>query len=298
MHGPVIARGQVNGQPVAYTTQRSTFFGELDSAPAFALLNSDRVTDAQSFIQAMDYETGSFNWLYTDRPTSRTSTRGCIRSERRASTRTSRHGGRDSGSGTASCPSQHPQAINPSKGWMDSWNNKPAPGWSASDAQWGWGPVHRVKMLATRLAAKVPQGNVHPSDVVNMMADAATVDLPGQEVLLPFDDTNRRAHDGSSFQKGYYGYVQKSVQMALGQTVLQPYNVLRCADGTLAGCRAALAQSLQDTVNELGPDPSTWDACESCETIHFTAVGLVNVPDIPWQNRPTFQQVVEVVSHG
>jgi hypothetical protein len=115
-------------------------------------------------------------------------------------------------------------------------------------------------------------------------------------IPLSIDDTNRTSHLGSSFQTGYYGYVQKAVRMALGVPVSGAYAVLRCADGTLAGCRAALIQSLRDSVNALGPNASTWNADEQDETIHFEAVGLVSVPDIPWQNRPTFQQVVQVTS--
>src|SRR5205823_6418501 len=97
----------------------------------------------------------------------------------------------------------------------------------------------------------------------------------------------RRQHIGSSFLDGWYGYVQEAVRMALGQSVGTPYKVLRCADGTRAGCRRALIDSLQATVKALGPDPSKWNADEQHEAIHFTAVGLVNVPNIPWQNRPT-----------
>src|SRR5205807_1446978 len=33
------------------------------------------------------------------------------------------------------------------------------------------------------------------------------------------------------------------------------------------------------------------------DQIKFAAVGLGSVPDIAWQNRPTFQQVVDVPSH-
>lgn len=102
---------------------------------------------------------------------------------------------------------------------------------------------------------------------------------------------------GSAFLSGYYGYVEKSVRMAAGEPVSGRYRVLRCADGTRGGCRAALIRSLRGAIEELGPDPSGWDACESCDAIHFTPIGLVSVPDIPWQNRPTFQQVVQVERH-
>ncbi len=369
VHGPVFAFGKVAGRPVAYVQQRSTFFGELDSALPFVLLNSDRVTSAESFIHAMSKFTGSFNWLYVDSKDVGYFHSGLypIRARGVDPSLPSWGTGKWEWRGFVP-PAGHPQQIDPPKGWIDSWNNKPARKWESADDQWGWGDVHRVQMLSSRLAARVPQGGVTPTDMVNIMGDAATVDLRGQEVMpavlqaigsdpslqqyldimqlwldsgahridrdgdgqyddqaavalmdawwpkltksiftatltglyefipLPLDDPNRTGHLGSSFQKGYYGDVLDAVKMALGQPVARPFKVLRCADGTEAGCRAALTQSLQDAVNELGPDPSKWDACESCETIQFQPVGLVNIPEIPWQNRPTFQQVVEVTA--
>src|SRR5205085_1990987 len=66
VHGPVIATGLVGGKPVAFARQRSTFFGEVDSATAFELLNSGAATNASSFQKAISRVTGSFNWLYVD----------------------------------------------------------------------------------------------------------------------------------------------------------------------------------------------------------------------------------------
>jgi hypothetical protein len=224
-------------------------------------------------------------------------------------------------------------------------------------------------MLATRLADRVPQGNMTPADLVNIMGDAATVDLRGEEVLpdvlhavgsptglkndvsllkqwvssgahrvdrngdgqyddqaavalmdawwprlihaifdrrldglyhaipVPFDDTGRTDHSGSSFLDGYYGYVQTAVRMALGEPVARSYRALRCANGTAKGCRKALRASLRDTVQALGSNPSNWNAHEAGDEIHFSAVGIVEVDPILWQNRPTFQQVVQVTSH-
>jgi acyl-homoserine lactone acylase PvdQ len=366
-HGPVFATGTVGGTPVAFVQQRSTFGGELDSALSFLLLNSNQVTDPASFASAMSKLTGSFNWLYTDAQHIAYYHSGLypIRAKGVDPDLPSWGTGRWEWQGFVSAAA-HPQAVDPSKGWIDSWNNKPARGWRAADAQWGYGSIHRVQMLASRLAARVPAGSVESSDLVRIMADAATVDLRGQEDLpwvlkaigddpqdgpylqimknwydlgahrvdrdgngqyddqaavalmdewwsrmihaafdptlsglyddipLSIDDTNRTAHLGSSFQSGYYGYVQRAVRMALSEPVNGTYSVLRCADGTLAGCRTALIQSLRDSIDALGPDPSTWNADEQAETIHFEAVGLVSVPDIPWQNRPTFQQVVQV----
>src|SRR5207247_2447757 len=92
---------------------------------------------------------------------------------------------------------------------------------------------------------------------------------------------------GSSYFDGYYGYVQKAVRMALGRHPVDPYRVLRCGDGTLAGCRKAILASMRATVKGLGDDTSSWKVDEGAEAIDYAAIGLVDVPNMPWQNRPT-----------
>jgi hypothetical protein len=39
------------------------------------------------------------------------------------------------------------------------------------------------------------------------------------------------------------------------------------------------------------------DDDDLCDEIAFTTAGGVGVPDIPWQDRPTFQQIVEIRGH-
>jgi hypothetical protein len=117
------------------------------------------------------------------------------------------------------------------------------------------------------------------------------------KVPLPFDDTDRTDHVGSSYLDGYYGFVQTAVRMALKHPVARRYRELHCGNGTLKSCRRALRASLSAAVHTLGSDPSKWNAQENDENIEFTAVGLVEVDPILWQNRPTFQQVVQVTSH-
>jgi penicillin amidase len=49
-----------------------------------------------------------------------------------------------------------PHSVNPERGWLTSWNNKPGPDWPNSSAGfWDWGPVHRVNTLR-RILEKVP----------------------------------------------------------------------------------------------------------------------------------------------
>lgn len=82
--------------------------------------------------------------------------------------------------------------------------------------------------------------------------------------------------------------------MALGQSGA-PYKQLKCANtGVLADCRAALVESLRQTISELGTEMSAWDpTLEADDAIDHTALGLADPPNIHWQNRPTWQQVIQ-----
>jgi acyl-homoserine lactone acylase PvdQ len=105
---------------------------------------------------------------------------------------------------------------------------------------------------------------------------------------------NAPGASGSAFQGGYYGYVLRVLEMALGVSSA-PYRQLACAGtGDLSDCRAALVTSLQETIADLGSDVAQWDpSLESDDAIHATALGLAAPPNIHWENRPTWQQVVQ-----
>ncbi|WP_394829731.1 penicillin acylase family protein [Pendulispora albinea] len=83
----------------------------------------------------------------------------------------------------------HPHAINPASGTIASWNNSPARGWWAADANGSYGATHRVDMLQKRLDAFQLSGRKHDiASMIEVMADAAYTDLRGQELvplLLP-----------------------------------------------------------------------------------------------------------------
>jgi hypothetical protein len=52
--------------------------------------------------------------------------------------------------------------------------------------------------------------------------------------------------------------------------------------------------SLQKTIADLGSDMAQWDpSLEADDAIDATALGLADPPNIHWQNRPTWQQVVQ-----
>lgn len=66
-YGPVFGTATVNGQPVAISSQRSTFFADVDTAAPFALLTTTgRAMTQQRFKQLFNSMTATFNWLYAD----------------------------------------------------------------------------------------------------------------------------------------------------------------------------------------------------------------------------------------
>jgi hypothetical protein len=84
-----------------------------------------------------------------------------------------------------------------------------------------------------------------------------------------------------------------------------PKPVIFCGAGNLARCRTALLDSLRVALNEprdqLYHDPGSVgckDGDQMCfDSISFRALGAVSQPLIPWVNRPTYQQAVEVQGH-
>jgi hypothetical protein len=115
---------------------------------------------------------------------------------------------------------------------------------------------------------------------------------------------NSAQHLGSAWQGGWYSYAQKDLRTVLGRRVHGRYSRVYCGDGKLARCRAALRSSLRRAVAVPGSklysgDPVCQDArrdgSQTCfDSIYFRPLGALTQPLIPWQNRPTYQQAVEV----
>ena len=112
---------------------------------------------------------------------------------------------------------------------------------------------------------------------------------------------------GSAFDVSAYGIVQKDLRDLLGAHVRGPYSRVYCGDGKLGACRKALLDSLADALQhdgdselygdtgcKLGTDQHSADPQACHDAVHFRAVGAISQPDIPWINRPTFQQAVQV----
>ena len=114
---------------------------------------------------------------------------------------------------------------------------------------------------------------------------------------LPMGHDNEPGPEGSAYIGGLYGHVQKDLRTILGKKVRSRFTRIYCGEGDLSVCRQDLRESLELAVKELqatyGKGYSTWDADEASDMIRFTPVGIQGQNPIPWQNRPTFQQVLE-----
>lgn len=378
VYGPVSARGTVKGKPVAVVTQRSTYMKELDSAIGFKRVNDPQYMKegTTAFLEAFDHVNYTFNWFYVDQEdiAYKQSCLCPIRDKRTHPDLPTWGTGEYDWTGSFLKGKDQPQAVNPSQGYLVNWNNKQAPGFRANDSVYSYGPIHRSDLLEKRIKKAVDSGErLTRADMVNMMTDASTVDLKGQEVYpwvlkvlgekapnrdpvlqkmrdrlaawvragghrrdlagdgrydyavavaigdayfqqlvktifgsdlkgtkLPSkveDHPNQRL--GSAYNAGYYAYVQKDLRQVLGNKVKDRWHKTYCGEGDLKRCRDDLWKALQNTADHLSKayDSSNvdqWIYDASKDRIKQEPLGAVEAPTMPWMNRPTFQQVVQV----
>ncbi|MFJ1975186.1 penicillin acylase family protein [Streptomyces sp. NPDC087903] len=126
---------------------------------------------------------------------------------------------------------------------------------------------------------------------------------------LPVDETPSAAHGptgahaGSSFQYGWWSYVDKDIRSVLGETVQGPLAQKYCGGGSLTACRDLLISSLKEaagkTAAQVYPGDDLCSAGDQwcADSIVQRTLGGIKHNNISWQNRPTFQQVVEFTSH-
>ncbi|MFJ9630316.1 penicillin acylase family protein [Streptomyces sp. NPDC101175] len=111
------------------------------------------------------------------------------------------------------------------------------------------------------------------------------------------------SHAGSSFQYGWWSYVDKDIRSVLGQTVAGPLAQQYCGGGSLSACRDILISTLKTasgtSASTVYPGDSLCSAGDQwcADSIVQRTLGGIKHYNISWQNRPTFQQVVEFTSH-
>ena len=369
--GIVQSRGTVDGKPVAFVSKRSSYGGEVDSALTYVdLMNGDKINDAQDFRKAFQRFNFTFNWFYVDDKTIAYQLGGKHPLRAKGTDPDFPMWGTGKWKWRGFLPNRmDPWEVAPKRGWIVSWNNKQAPGFTANDSNWAYSSVYRSQLLSDPLQKALRRGKVSLTDLVDIMGVAATTDLRGFRVLRymlaavgkPTDDRMAMAVDllkewiaagaqresaepdgaythaaavalmdawwekaieaifrptlgaafdlipqgfdnepssvGSAYQGGFYGQVEKDLRRVLGKRVRGPSNFRYCGKGKVAACRSAMRASLEAAIAELeaafGADPATWDPTEEDDRIGFAAVGIQGQESMQWQNRPTFQQVVE-----
>ncbi|MBV7695319.1 penicillin acylase family protein [Streptomyces sp. TRM70350] len=126
---------------------------------------------------------------------------------------------------------------------------------------------------------------------------------------LPVDESPSAAHGptgahaGSAFQYGWWSYVDKDIRTVLGEQVRGPLARTYCGDGSLSACRDTLISTLKEAAGRTAAQVYPGD--EQCaagdqwcaDSVIHRPLGGIGHGKISWQNRPTYQQVVEFTSH-
>ncbi|MBZ9639110.1 penicillin acylase family protein [Streptomyces sp. PSKA30] len=126
---------------------------------------------------------------------------------------------------------------------------------------------------------------------------------------LPVDESPSAAHGptgahaGSAYQYGWWSYVDKDIRSVLGEQVQGPLARTYCGDGSLSACRDILISTLKEAAGRTAAQVYPGDdACSAgdqwcADSVIHRALGGIGHRGISWQNRPTYQQVVEFTSH-
>jgi penicillin amidase len=187
VHGPVFFIDRARG--VAFS-RRAAFRGrEIASAAAIAHLGF--VHDLADFRRIADHVAVSLNLHYADTAGNIAYFHRGVRPLRakRIDPRLPFDGrGGMEWRGTLS-PPQLPSVVNPARGFITNWNNKPIAGWSAGEQRELWGMADRVAVFTDALeAARVAGRKLTPADVNDLMRHAATADIFAAQIVPFLED--------------------------------------------------------------------------------------------------------------
>lgn len=189
VHGPVVGRGKVGDKPVAVSRKRSTYLKELDPGVSILKLNRGELDTPQRFVDAFEESHNlSTNWAWIDRD-DLAYVHGGLYPFRPDDVHpdfpvwgTGQWEWAKGADGRDRFREEHPHDLAPKRHYAVSWNNRPAPDWSGSDAQWGWSSLYRADLLEDQLLGARPR-SITPVKIVQMMEQAGLSDLRGTHVL-------------------------------------------------------------------------------------------------------------------
>jgi acyl-homoserine lactone acylase PvdQ len=185
----------LHGKPVAVVNQRSTYNHDVDSVIGFLRWGEPALTyDAKSWMVGASEIDYTFNWFYVDSRDIAYYVSGLDPIRPPFVDPNLPTWGTGGSEWRGFLPAaQHVHEIDPPQGFFDSWNNKPAPLFSASDSEYGYGPVYRVQMLTDQIRHQfaIHHGKITRADLVQAMETAATQDLDGITILPTLLDAIR-----------------------------------------------------------------------------------------------------------
>lgn len=118
--------------------------------------------------------------------------------------------------------------------------------------------------------------------------------------------------NGNAWGSNWFSYVDKDLrQLVRGRRgVRGPHSRVYCGRGRLQACREVVAGALRDAAEQVKakhrvasiddvrvPATCPTGPGRQCDQTEYVTAGAVGVPPSPWQNRPTFQQVIEIAGH-
>jgi acyl-homoserine lactone acylase PvdQ len=177
----------LGGKPVAVVNQRATYNHDVDSVIGFMRWGEPALThSATSWMIGASKIDYTFNWFYVDSRNIAYYVSGLDPVRPSFVDPNLPTWGTGGAEWRGFLPaSKHVHEIDPPQGFFDSWNNKPAPLFSASDGEYGYGPVYRVQMLTDQIRHQfaVHHGKITRADLVQAMETAASQDLDGLTIL-------------------------------------------------------------------------------------------------------------------
>ena len=187
VHGPVFFHDPQGG--LAFSRQAS--FRGKEIASAAALVNLGFVRELRAFRRIADRVAASLNLHYADRAGNIAYFHRGIRPLRPLHT--------DprlplDGSGAMEwrgvvAPRDMPTVVNPSRGFITNWNNKPIAGWSVGEQRELWGVVDRVQVFIDALeGARAAGRRLGIGDVKDLMRRAATSDIFAARIVPFLED--------------------------------------------------------------------------------------------------------------
>ncbi|MEO0400589.1 MAG: penicillin acylase family protein [Pseudomonadota bacterium] len=196
VYGPVVGRATVNGEPVALTQARVTWFDEMGSLVGYARLATPSASKtAKDLVAAVEFIQTELTLHFITKDEIAFAHAGLVPQRAKGVSGDFPVWGDGAWDWKGFDPNshrfkrlpfkKHPAIINPKSGVIASWNNQIAPGWSVADNKWTFGPFHRQSILQREIDRVLENGKATRADIVRAHTLAQVADVTWA-VLWPY----------------------------------------------------------------------------------------------------------------